>query len=358
MVFLDLLVEADDKENIQSVEYFGDEEEWYHGIDWSLYKHQNIFEVFGMKKSEHENQILEFQGRFFKYQALKRKKGTHYYFSKALVMKELFEQTLEKVNEGVQIYDKNGYFVYSNTASQKLGDYKAQDFVGKHLLDIYELTEEISTTLSVLRTSEPVLNRCDIFKGRDGTELITINSGYPLEIDGKIMGAVSFEGDMTLMNSIKNKSFNLEAFVRNEQPLTRRRGFEFHDIIYSSDKMEDIIRFAKKISLTDTNILISGETGTGKELFAQSIHNYSPRRDGPFVDINCGAVPTNLVESVFFGTEKGAFTGSVKKKGLLELADGGTLFLDEVNSMSLDMQAKLLRALQENKFQRLVDMII
>lgn len=78
--------------------------------------------------------------------------------------------------------------------------------------------------------------------------------------------------------------------------------------------MEDIIRFAKKISLTDTNILISGETGTGKELFAQSIHNYSPRRDGPFVDINCGAVPTNLVESVFFGTEKGAFTGSVKKK--------------------------------------------
>lgn len=354
MAFIDMMIKTDHQNKISHVEYTGQGREWFDGIEWDLYRDRSVEDVFRFETaSTSSNQIIEFHGRFFKYQRIDSNDGSVYYFSHEMVFKELYKETLEKVSEGVQIYDRNGYFVYSNTASEKLGDYNRSDFKGKHLLDIYDLTEEVSTTLSVLRTNSPVLNRCDVFKGKDGKELITINSGYPLEIGNKLIGAVSFEGDLTLINNLKNKSFSLEAFLRNEQPVIEKTGFNFDDIVHSSDKMSELINFAKKISLTDTNILITGETGTGKELFAQSIHNYSPRRDQPFVDINCGAVPSNLVESVFFGTEKGAFTGSVTKKGLLEIADGGTLFLDEVNSMGLEMQAKLLRALQENRFQRI-----
>lgn len=351
MPFLDMIIQTDVEGLIEDVTYLGDRIEWFDSIEWAPYIQLSLP---GVDLSASKDGIVECAGVLFKYQVIMKSDGKrHLFFSQDGVMMTLFRETLEKVTEGVQIYDKNGYFVYSNQASERLGDYKKEDFVGRHLLDIYDLSEEISTTLSVLRTNKPVLNRCDIFKKRSGKELVTINSGYPLEIDSQLLGAVSFEGDLTLINNMKNKSFSLEAFILNEQPVIERKGFCFEDIVHTSSSMKELVRFAKKIALTDTNILITGETGTGKELFAQSIHNYSPRRDQPFIDINCGAIPSNLVESVFFGTEKGAFTGSVAKKGLLELADGGTLFLDEVNSMGLEMQAKLLRALQENRFQRI-----
>ncbi len=354
MPLIDLIIITDDDNTIADFKYFGSDEAWFASIQAGLTCKEPLSALIGLVGTdEHAPGIVELGSKLFGYEKAEFDGRQYHLLSRSAVLKELFQETLEKVNEGVQIYDKNGYFLYSNLASQKLGEYEKDDFTGRHLLDIYDLTEEISTTLSVLRTNTPVLNRCDIFKKRDGKELITINSGYPLVIDGKLFGAVSFEGDLTLINNLKNKSFSLEAFIRNEQPYLEKKGFEFEDIVHQSKEMETLINFAKKISLNDTNILITGETGTGKELFAQSIHNYSPRRDQPFVDINCGAVPSNLVESVFFGTEKGAFTGSVSKKGLLEIADGGTLFLDEVNSMSLDMQAKLLRALQENRFQRI-----
>lgn len=106
------------------------------------------------------------------------------------------------------------------------------------------------------------------------------------------------------------------------------------------------------IALSDSPVLIYGETGTGKELFAQSIHNASRRKHCPFLAINCAAIPETLLESTLFGTEKGAYTGSIQRKGLLELAHTGTLLLDEINSMDIQLQAKLLRFLQEGEFRR------
>jgi len=349
MNIVEMIIKVDNLNRIIDATYHGAMVEWFENIDWNMYVHQSMTDIFGTDFSEH---ILEFHNRFFRCQMIDDINMKTYLFSHESVMKQLYEETLNKVSEGIQIYDRNGYFVYGNSASENLGGYHNKDFIGRHLLDIYDLSEEFSTTLTVLRTNKPVLNRCDNFRGKDNKELITINSGYPLEVDDKLLGAASFESDLTVINNIKNKSFNLEAFIRNDQPVIESTRFGFGDIIHKSLKMAELIQFSKKIALTNTNILISGETGTGKELFAQSIHNYSPRRDQAFVDINCSAVPSNLVESLFFGTEKGAYTGSVKKKGLLELADGGTLFLDEINSMGLDMQAKLLRALQEKRFQR------
>lgn len=124
-------------------------------------------------------------------------------------------------------------------------------------------------------------------------------------------------------------------------------------IIGSSDKMQELLSLVYRVAATDWSVLIRGETGTGKELIAKLIHMIGPRKDGPFIEVNCAAIPENLFESELFGHEKGAFTGaSSKRRGRFELAKGGTLFLDEVAEMPLHLQAKLLRTLQEKKISR------
>ena len=117
--------------------------------------------------------------------------------------------------------------------------------------------------------------------------------------------------------------------------------------------MQHLYRIIKRVAKTDSTVLVTGESGTGKELIANAIHYQSPRRDMPFVPINCGAIPEELLESELFGHEKGAFTGAFKeRRGRFELANKGTVFLDEIGEMSPKLQVKLLRFLQETKFQR------
>ncbi|HET7288801.1 MAG TPA: sigma-54 dependent transcriptional regulator [Thermodesulfobacteriota bacterium] len=131
---------------------------------------------------------------------------------------------------------------------------------------------------------------------------------------------------------------------------------EFGDIIYVSSQMEEVIRLAEKASQYKTTVLISGESGTGKELIAKAIHNGSPRRDAPFMAVNCAAIPETLLESELFGYAKGAFSGAdSSKRGLIEEAHGGTLFLDEIGEFPLTLQPKLLRVLQEGEIRRLGD---
>lgn len=131
--------------------------------------------------------------------------------------------------------------------------------------------------------------------------------------------------------------------------------YSFEDIVFKSDLMSGVVERARKIALIDTTTLIVGDTGTGKELFAQALHSCSGRRNGPFVALNCAAISDNLLESELFGYEEGAFTGAKKsgKKGLFELAHGGTIFLDELGSVSQMMQVKLLRVLQEKEVMRI-----
>src|SRR5690625_4003910 len=133
--------------------------------------------------------------------------------------------------------------------------------------------------------------------------------------------------------------------------------YTFNDIIYKSDVVDQTIEIAKSYSEVDSNILIIGETGTGKEMYTQSIHNQSARKDKPFVAINCAALPESLLESELFGYVEGAFTGAVKggKKGFFELAHRGTLFLDEIGEISVNLQSRLLRVLQEKEVMRIGD---
>ncbi|MDP5202229.1 sigma 54-interacting response regulator [Flavobacterium sp. DG2-3] len=139
--------------------------------------------------------------------------------------------------------------------------------------------------------------------------------------------------------------------IKNAKPTNSEQGFE--GIIGNSSQMNTVFNYIRKVSPSDTSVLVLGESGTGKEKIAQSIHALSPRKDKPLVIINCGAIPENLAESLLFGHEKGSFTGALDRRiGKFELADGGTIFLDEIGEMSLELQVKLLRVLQEREIER------
>ena len=352
MAIVDLIIKIDGDLRIKEVLCVGSSKEWFHSETRDNLIGQKIDCLLGRSNKMDEG-VVEIQGYFLKYQCMAEGEGSVLYLSRDSILLDFFEQTIMHVAEGIQIYDRSGYFLHANPASEKLEYFKAEDFRGKHLLDLYDLKEEFSTVLTVLRTQKPIINRCDRFKMTTGKTLTTINSGYPLVIDGNIYGAVVFESDLSVLKQIKNRSFNFEAYLEDQQSKYKELLYTFDDIIHQSECMGDIIHFAKKVSLTDSSILIAGATGTGKELIAQGIHSFGHRRYKPFIAINCSAIPYNLFESTFFGTEKGAFTGSVAKQGLFEMANGGTLFLDEVNSILPEVQAKLLRVLQEKRFQRI-----
>ena len=127
----------------------------------------------------------------------------------------------------------------------------------------------------------------------------------------------------------------------------------FRNLVGSSSGIQRVRNMIEMVARSEANVLIVGESGTGKEVIARHVHHHSPRRSKPFVPLNCGAIPPDLLESELFGHEKGAFTGAItSRQGRFEMADGGTLFLDEIGDMSLSMQVKLLRVLQERSFER------
>jgi len=164
----------------------------------------------------------------------------------------------------------------------------------------------------------------------------------PMIVNNSFMGVVITFRESKFVHRFVNKVVGYKATYR------------FKDIVTSNDKMINMINFAKRASRSDCNVLIEGPSGTGKELVAQSIHNYSERSNGPFVAVNCASIPRDLMESELFGYDKGAFTGATKEghPGKFELADGGTIFLDELGELPLDMQSKLLRVLDNNTIVR------
>ena len=152
---------------------------------------------------------------------------------------------------------------------------------------------------------------------------------------------------------LRRASYIAELEDENRRLQCRLKGDSFEGMLGTCDKMQQVYKTIRKVAATDAPVLIQGESGTGKEMVANAIHNKSPRREQPFVVINCGAIPENLLESELFGHEKGAFSGAhTQRKGRFELAEGGTLFLDEIGEMPLLLQVKLLRFLQEKVVER------
>ena len=270
----------------------------------------------------------------------------------------LLARALDQVTDGVQIYDKNACAVYFNRASRGISHIPSGVNVeGRHLLDLYNLDETISTTMTALQTQAPVIDRVDSFRANDFSTapIASANTSYPIFREGELLGAVVFEQTAEIVEKNLKKmeatGKALSAFSQRP-PKISFSGYTFDNVIGSCPKLREAVELARRVAPQDSPILLVGETGTGKEIFAQSIHRSSRRRSGKFLAINCAAVPETLIESLLFGTRKGSFTGSEDKAGYLEEAAGGTLFLDELNSMSLAMQSKILRVLQEKTFRR------
>ena len=179
--------------------------------------------------------------------------------------------------------------------------------------------------------------------GQEDLDLLSqISNQIALAVDN----AIAYGRVTEARDRLEEERLYLESEIRSE--------YNFEDIVGKSAALRKVLDQVAIVAPTGSTVLLHGETGTGKELFARAIHNLSPRRERTFVRLNCAAIPSGLVESELFGHEKGAFTGALmQKKGRFELADHGTLFLDEIGDISLDLQPKLLRALQEHEFERL-----
>jgi len=265
------------------------------------------------------------------------------------------------IDEGVHMVDSSGVIVYYNKFAAALDNINPEEALGRHILEIYpSLTEETSTILKVIRSGKPILNYQQSFKNYKGLVITTLNSTIPIKSGKKVIGAVEISKDITEVKKLSEKVVDLQAELYSENRQNKKNDqsravYTFADIIGTSDEMLRLKKNALAVADSPSPVLVYGETGTGKELLVHAIHNASSRRNKPFIAQNCAALPESLLESILFGTVRGSFTGAETRPGLFEIADGGTLFLDEINSMSLQLQAKLLRVIQDGNIRRIGD---
>jgi phosphotransferase system HPr (HPr) family protein len=264
------------------------------------------------------------------------------------LMQERLQLILEAVQDGICVVDKNGEVTYVNPS----------------YLRILNKTEDMVIGENVYKTA-PEGNRCSVLKSgvarigsishkQDGTTIVA--NVNPIFVDGEIAGVVSVVKNITEIQTLMEKLHQISAkaeYLEQELLRTKKTNKSFANYIGRSGRVVDVLAMAAKAAESGATVLIRGESGTGKELVAEGIHYASARSTGPFIRVNCGAIPSTLLESELFGHEKGAFTGAVRRKlGKFELADKGTIFLDEIGEMDKHMQVKLLRVLQQREFDR------
>ena len=267
----------------------------------------------------------------------------------------ILQKILQYIDEGVHVLDKNGNTIIYNEAMSKLEKMETKDVIKKPFGEVFKgLNSENSTLLKALKFREATINLKQDYLNKDGKEITTINTTLPIIINDEVIAVVEVAKNITKMTEMSHTILKLQNEIGKPETAKSKKikKYHFNNIVGSSSNFVDVIERAKKASKNSASVFIFGETGTGKELIAQSIHYEGPRKDKPFIAQNCAALPESLLEGLLFGTSKGGFTGAVDRAGLFEQANGGTLLLDEINSMPYELQAKLLRVLQENYIRR------
>ncbi len=212
--------------------------------------------------------------------------------------------------------------------------------------------KEGGVDLAFLDIKMPKLSGLEILERVEGVPVVILTAYGTMDYTVRAIesGAVDY---LTKPFSFEEISSILDRFLKREKG-EEGPSFEEREVVGSSKKMQEVFKLVGKVARSSITVLITGESGTGKEVIARAIHNYSDRKDKPFVAVNCAALPPNLLEAELFGYEKGAFTGALSsKKGLFEQASGGTIFLDEIGELPLELQAKLLRVLQDKEVRRI-----
>ncbi|MGL4606588.1 MAG: sigma-54 interaction domain-containing protein [Eubacteriaceae bacterium] len=255
----------------------------------------------------------------------------------------------------VHVVDADGKIVCYSKGCEVIENMKRSDVIGKNMSDIYDYLENESMESMVLKTGKKFQDVHVKYTSPSGKIADVISSTYPVfskTNPKKVEAAICVYRDISDYIHMASTINKLQNDLKSQQLKNNGTQFTFKDIVGTSPNMCECVRHAEIAAQTTAPILIAGPTGTGKEVFAQSIHNASPQSHKPFVAINCSAIPENLLESTLFGTVKGSFTGAIDSVGLLETAEGGTIFLDEINSMNLGLQSKLLRVLETGKYRK------
>jgi len=261
---------------------------------------------------------------------------------------------IDSSSDGLWICDADANVIRINPASERINNVSSRDVVGRNMRDLVNARVfDRSATLEVLRTASVV----NMLQQREGRKLIM--TGTPVfNAEGKIIRVVVSERDVTEIDGMQRRLEEQEALkdqFLNQMLEMRQEQMDSQPIIARSPCMLKALRQAMKVSRVESTVLLLGESGVGKGLFADLIHKNSRRAEKPLIKINCGAIPESLIESELFGYEKGAFTGAQTggKPGYLELSDGGILFLDEIAELPLASQVKLLRFLEDGRVTRI-----
>lgn len=261
--------------------------------------------------------------------------------------------------DGITIINLDGEILFTAKLNNKLSKQSENyELVGRNFYEVYEeLNSDNSTMLRAMELGIPIYIENQELKAKGQKPIQITSLSIPIKSGNRVVGAIDLSveehPEIPQEEQIELKAEKLQ--VGSEQKLQGKKQacFTVDDIIAVDEKMCRAKEYIPVVAECSLPVMIYGETGTGKEVFAQAIHNAGPRREKPFIAQNCAALPETLLESILFGTSKGAFTGATENKGLFEVADGGTLFLDEINSMPLHLQSKLLRVLQDGSFRSL-----
>lgn len=272
----------------------------------------------------------------------------------------VLQVVLHHSNEGIHMVNAEGITKYYNSAAAAMDGLDSREVLGKHILDVFpSLNKDTSTLLKVARTGRPIVDEQQEYTNLKGAEIVTINTTLPVfGRQGKLLGAVEVARDITRTRKLAEQVVDLRRRLSGRvdpAKLRQTANYRFDDIIGSSSALKALLNRAVQAAHTESPIMVVGETGTGKELLVQAIHNESLRHARPFIPQNCAALPETLLDAILFGSVRGSFTGAQDRPGLFELAHGGTLFLDELNAMPRQLQAKLLRVLESGQLRRLGD---